>query len=116
ILTEALTAFSVFLVIAAFMAYEQRHGVLAAIPLGLSLGLAPLVKGTLIFLPVLTGVLILIRTIWKKDPNELKRLFGITVSAMLIVVPWTAYMRMRTGAVIVLATQGRPQLLADNTE
>jgi 4-amino-4-deoxy-L-arabinose transferase-like glycosyltransferase len=116
IMTECLTAFAVFLVLVSFMAHERRRNMLTAISLGLSLGFAPLVKGTLFFLPILIGAAILVRAVADRDPKAFKRLIVITAAATLLIAPWTAYVRLRTGAVVVLSTQGDYQLLADNTE
>jgi 4-amino-4-deoxy-L-arabinose transferase-like glycosyltransferase len=116
IMTECLTAFAVFLVLVSFMAHERRRNMLTAVSLGLSLGFAPLVKGTLFFLPVLIGAAILVRAAADRDAKAFKRLIVITTAATLLIGPWTAYVRLRTGAVVVLSTQGGSQLLADNTE
>jgi hypothetical protein len=84
--------------------------------LGVSLGFALLVKGSLIFLPILTGIVILISTVVNRDPGGLKRLLVIMASAILTVLPWSLYASAKSGALIVLSTQGGSQLLDDNNE
>lgn len=116
ILTESLAAFAVFLVLLAFMAYEQRKGVITAAALGISLGFALLVKGTLIFLPILTGSMILVGAIMNRDRNELERLLVITAAAILIVAPWSFYVNAKSERLVLLATQEGSQLLSDNNE
>ena len=116
ILTESLIAFAVFLVLVALMAYERRRRVITACMLGVSLGFALLVKGSLIFLPILTGIVILISTVVNRDPGGLKRLLVIMASAILTVLPWSLYASAKSGALIVLSTQGGSQLLDDNNE
>lgn len=116
IMTEALAAFAVFLVLLAFMAYEQRQGITAATALGGSLGFALLVKGTLIFLPLLTGSMILVNAIINRDRKELQRLLVVTVSAIFFVAPWSFYASAQSRSLVILATQGGSQLLSDNNE
>jgi len=116
ILTESLTAFAVFLVLVASMAYGRRQGLLAAAALGISLGFALLVKGTLIFLPILIVAAFLLSAIINGETGKLRRLFVMIVSMMVIVVPWCLYASIKARAPIVLATQSGFQLLSDNNE
>lgn len=116
ILTESLIAFTVFLVLVALIIYEERQKMVTACLLGFSLGFALLVKGSLIFLPILTFSVILTSTIINKNLGGLKRLLVIMVSTGIMVLPWSTYASVKSGELIFLSTQGNSQLLSDNTE
>lgn len=116
ILTETLITAAVFIVLIAFLVYERQRRTLPACFLGVSLGCALLVKGSLIFLPLLTWGVLLTLAVLHRDPGGLKRLLVIIVSTILTVLPWSVYASVKSGGVIVLSTQGGYQLLTDNNE
>ena len=116
ILTESLIAFSVFLILIAFIFYEKREDTLSACLLGISLGFALLVKGSLVFLPILTCGMILVSIIKKDDPVKWNSLFFIIVSTLLTVFPWSFYISSESGQFIFLSIQGSTQLLDGNNE
>ena len=116
ILTEPLIAFSVFLFVLAFMAFEARPRKLTAALLGISMGFALLVKGSLVFIPILAIGLLLIKAILHKNKKEWIRLLVVIVATYLTIFPWSSYASRISGQFILLSTQGGTQLLADNNE
>jgi hypothetical protein len=116
IMTEPLIAFAVYLVIVALIIYEGRQRIITACLLGCTLGFALLVKGTLIFLPILTFGLILTNIVIKKNLGGQKRLLVILISTILTVLPWSIYASTKSGDFIFLSTQSGSLLLADNNE
>jgi 4-amino-4-deoxy-L-arabinose transferase-like glycosyltransferase len=116
ILTESLIAFAVFSVLVALMVYDRRPRILSACMLGVSLGLALLVKGSLVFLPILACAVLLSGAVRHRDRRALKRLLVIMALTGLTVLPWSIYASAKSGEFIVLSTQGGAALLADNNE
>jgi 4-amino-4-deoxy-L-arabinose transferase-like glycosyltransferase len=116
ILTESLIAFSVFLILVAFILYEEQEETFTACLLGGFLGFALLVKGSLVFLPILTYGVVLISAIIKRDPGKLKLLFAMTISTAIVVLPWSIYASTKTGRFIFLSIQGSTAILDDNNE
>jgi 4-amino-4-deoxy-L-arabinose transferase-like glycosyltransferase len=116
ILTESLTAFAVFLVLVSLIIYERWESILTACVLGVSMGIGLLVKGSLIFLPILTWGVVLFRGITNRNSAEIKRLLVIMVSTVFMLLPWSLYASAKSNEFIFLSSQGAAQLLADNNE
>lgn len=116
ILTETLISFSVFLVLVTFLLYEKREETRTAIFLGIALGLALLVKGSLVFLPILTGGVLLVRALRQRNVEKLRLLLFVAGAAALTVSPWSVYASGAADETIILSVQGDTQLLDDNNE
>jgi 4-amino-4-deoxy-L-arabinose transferase-like glycosyltransferase len=116
LLTEPLISFVVFLILLAILVYEIRPRTLAAIILGVVIGLALLTKGSLLFIPILLVTLIFIRTMIKRDSKGMKRLLVLVASTLLTIMPWSLYSSIRKGEIIILSTQGSHVLLEMNNE
>jgi len=116
ILTECLVAFAVFLFLCVFIFYEKRRSLFSGCLLGLSMGFSLLVKGSLIFIPILTILWIAILFIKKRDIKILYHLLIIGVSTIIIVLPWTIFASVNSGKLTILSTQGPFLLLDDNNE
>ncbi|HEY3312284.1 MAG TPA: hypothetical protein VGK00_11650 [Anaerolineales bacterium] len=116
ILTEPLIAFSVFFFMLAFMLFEASPRKLTAFVLGLSMGFALLVKGSLVFIPILAIGLLLVKAILHKNKEEWIRLLVVIVATYVTIFPWSAYASRISGDFVLLSTQGTNQILADNNE
>lgn len=116
ILTESLITFSIFLMLIAFIFYEKQKGILSICLLGVSLGYALLVKGSLIFLPIFIWGIILVEAIKKNNPEKWRLFFLMVLTTLLTVFPWSLYASSESGQFIFLSIQGSTQILDDNNE
>jgi 4-amino-4-deoxy-L-arabinose transferase-like glycosyltransferase len=116
ILTEALTAFSLFLIVAGYVFFEKRNNSLSSVLLGVSLGFALLVKGVLIFIPLFIGVWLLYKFFRHREKRILKNLFLMIVSAVFTILPWSLYASLQSNSFVFLSTQGSGSLLDGNNE
>jgi 4-amino-4-deoxy-L-arabinose transferase-like glycosyltransferase len=116
ILTEALTAFSVFLFVVAFIVFERWTETMTAVILGISLGIALLVKGSLVFLPIFTCVFIFIRAIKGHDIAQWKLLLITAASIVVVILPWSIYASSNSGQFVILSMQGDTEILDGNNE
>jgi hypothetical protein len=112
--TESLTAIAVFGFIAAVLFYENRRSVYGSALLGVISGIALLVKGDLIFLPIITLAFLVFRA-WKKS-IPLSHAIVFAAMSIATVAPWSVYASRHTGQTVVLSTQGSGVLLDGNNE
>jgi 4-amino-4-deoxy-L-arabinose transferase-like glycosyltransferase len=116
ILTEALTAFSLFLIVAGYIFFEKRNSTVSAVLLGIALGFAVLVKAILIFIPLLAGIWLLYTFFRRREKRILKNMLVIIISALFTISPWSLYASMKSNSFILLSTQGGGSLLDGNNE
>jgi hypothetical protein len=116
IMTEPLISLAVFFVILALLFYEGQQRMTTAILLGFSFGFGLLVKGTLIFLPILTFCLMFLRIMIEKNLDGLKRLLVVIFATLLTFLPWSIYASVKSGGLIFLTTQGSYEILDANNE
>ena len=107
IMAEPLIAFSLLIWILAFIFWQKRPKAIRAIGLGAITGLCLLIKGTNIFLPLLTGVYL-----WRKKTGLTTFIFGL----VLTILPWSVYASTTSGKIIIISTQAETALLDNNNE
>ncbi len=91
IMTETLIIFMLSLVILTMIFFFKYKNTVYTILTGVIFGLALLVKGSMIFIPVFFGIALLIKIIKFKDYNLLLKLCLITSITFLTIMPWTIY-------------------------
>ena len=116
ILTEPLITFFIFLTIVAYIYFEIKGSITASIILGITLGIGLLVKGSLVFIPIL--LLLFLLNMYRKTRNKiLFRNMAIISSSMAIaILPWSVYASVTTGKMIALSTQTSEVILDSNNE
>lgn len=113
-MTESLIVATLFGVALVFQIFVERPSIPAACFLGLVAGMAALVKGSLIFIPVLIGALTLLQCL-RKQTGFLQ--LPIMASAMAFpILGWSSYATLIHGKGVFLSTQGDKVLLDGNNE
>ncbi len=112
--TEVLIIFVLFLFVLGFLLWERKKTLPRAVLLGVLCGVALLVKGDLVFVPLLV-LLYLGLQAWKKAiPARQAAVFAVV--CVLTVAPWSVYASRMSGELVVLSTQGNRVLLEGNNE
>jgi 4-amino-4-deoxy-L-arabinose transferase-like glycosyltransferase len=116
LLAEPLTAFSLFLIVIAYIFFEIRNDIYSSIILGFIMGLGLLVKGILLFIPVFLFAYF----VWKYyNLRTQKSMLNIVVifSAMVLsILPWSLYASFESHQIILLSTQGGENIMDCNNE
>jgi len=113
ILTEALIALSVFLVLVTWVIMNRNHRTTlpSAALFGLTLATAVLVKGSLSFLPPLFVGYIALQVL-RKGRYRLSVLTTTLLAFLLPVIAYSVYATHANGSFVLLSQQGRSVLLA----
>jgi len=106
ILTEVLIIFSLYSIIILWLCFAKYKNIVTATLLGISFGIMLLIKGSMIFIPLFAGIYFLYTAVAKKELKTLVHLALITISTLLIVLPWSIYASHKSGQTIFLSTQG----------
>jgi hypothetical protein len=116
ILTESLIVFAVFVLVLAHLRWSRARSTTSLALLGTTVGLALLVKGSLIFVPVLY----LGHLLWsgRRDAGRTLalRLLTFAGAVAVIVLPYSVAASITAGRVILVSTQGPALLLEGNNE
>ncbi|NNF36943.1 MAG: hypothetical protein HKN68_22765 [Saprospiraceae bacterium] len=116
IMTEALTAFALFAMMWAIAYYFKKQGVSSSIIMGAVIGVALLIKGALIFIPMILVLLMILEAIQSKSIKPTKAMVGMILGIALFVLPWSWYATDKRGEFTLLSTQGTELLLDSNNE
>lgn len=112
ILTEPLIAASLAVVVEAFQRWRRRPDLSGAAAVGAALALSLYVKSSNLFIPPLVALLL-----WRAAPGVRAASPAAALAAMLVLLaPYSAFATARTGALVVLSTQGPTSLLDNNNE
>ncbi|MBF0567648.1 MAG: glycosyltransferase family 39 protein [Nitrospirae bacterium] len=114
LLTEPLIMFSAFLCVLMFVLWEKRKSSAAAAALlGAVMGAGILVKGSLIFTPVLTFFyfLYLVRR-RRLGPVPL---LAFVLGVAFVIISWSAFASVKEGRAIFISTEGGQLLLETNS-
>jgi len=114
IMTETLLAFTLFLLIIAFIFWEKNKKPIRTFILGLITGLNLLVKASGIFIPLIAFIY-LWRLVMKKNISKLN-LVTFVLGVIIMVLPWSYYASKISGKIIILSTQAPNVLLDNNNE
>ncbi|MBL4578639.1 MAG: glycosyltransferase family 39 protein [Flavobacteriales bacterium] len=99
IMSESLIITALFLIIAAYINYDSKKNRLSSVVLGLALGAGLLVKGSLIFIPLL----LLLHMAWQyyksKEKKSLTNLAIVLLFSVIPVLPWTLFVNIRERSV-----------------
>ena len=112
--TECLIMFVLFLFAFTFSFYERKRTLARAALLGFVSGVALLVKGDLVFIPVIVILVLLYRS-WRKRGALIQAVVYGAMCAVTI-TPWSLYASRESGQFVVLSTQGSLVLLEGNNE
>ncbi|MCG6551958.1 MAG: glycosyltransferase family 39 protein [Candidatus Magnetominusculus sp. LBB02] len=113
LLTEPLIMFCAFLTVVMFIEWEKRKSASAAAALGIVMGAGILVKGSLVFTPLVAGLyfIYLIRRRLLRPAQFLAFALGVS----FIVLSWSVYASVKEGRPIFISTQGQQVLLDSNS-
>lgn len=113
ILTESLIIFWLCLISVVAILYGKQEKIIFSILLGICFGIGMLIKGSLIFIPILF-IVSRIHILYKK--NKYIQLILITVFTIAPVLPWSVYVSDKIGTFTLLSTQTEEVLLDGNNE
>lgn len=116
ILTEPLLTPSLAGVVVAYMAWRAGPGRLRAAAVGLALAVALGVKGSVLFLPPLTAVLMAVTEARAKFAERAAHAALALAVAAACVAPYSLFASGRVGRFVLLSTQGDLVLLDNNNE
>lgn len=114
--TENLTTFVVFFIVFTYALFEARRTVPRALLVGIALGAGLLGKASLLFIPLLLGIVLLLRWFRTKRRLDLLHLCVLTIACVIVVAPWSLYASMRSGKFVPLSTQTESILLDSHNE
>ncbi|MBF0516505.1 MAG: glycosyltransferase family 39 protein [Nitrospirae bacterium] len=113
LLTEPLIMFSAFVILLMFVLWERRKSAASSAALGAVMGAGILVKGSLIFTPVLTCVYFLY--LMKRKMLSASRLAAFVCGVAVVILSWSAFASITEGRLIFLSTEGGQLLLETNS-
>jgi len=117
LLTESLISFSIFLVVLAYIYFEMKNkSSRATIILGLACGTCLLVKGSLVFLPILISGYFGYLFYKNRDRVIIRRIALFLTAFALTVLPWSVYASVKSGELILISTQGKAVFMDTNNE
>jgi len=116
LLTESLVSFSVFLLVLAYINFDIRKSKWATALLGLSCGFCLLVKGSLLFLPILISAYFCYLFYRSRDKEIIRKTALFLGVFAVTVLPWSLYASIKSGSLILISTQGKAVLLDTNNE
>lgn len=116
ILTESLIVFVIFVMVLAHLRWTRTRSTTSLALLGSSVGLALLVKGSLLFVPLL----FLGHLLWSGRHDTVRvvarRGLAFAGAVAVVVLPYSLAASITAGQVILLSTQGSVLLLQGNNE
>ena len=115
LMTEPLIVLHLFLCFLAFHAARRNRSTARLVLWGLAAGVAPLVKGSMVFLPGLAFLLEVILWPRHRDRRWLPNLAFLAALGLPLVL-WSAYISRVEGRPVFLSTQGNSVLLEGNNE
>jgi hypothetical protein len=115
LMTEPLIVLHLFLCFLAFHAARRNRSTARLILWGLAAGVAPLVKGSMVFLPGLAFLLEVLLWPRHRDRRVLPNLAFLAALGLPLVL-WSAYISRVEGRPVFLSTQGNSVLLEGNNE
>ncbi|MBF0487921.1 MAG: hypothetical protein HQK98_07145 [Nitrospirae bacterium] len=113
ILTEPLIILSVFLIVLTFIYWEKKRTSAATAVLGVVMGAGILVKGSLMFTPVLTGFFLLY--LIKQKVLNPRQFVAFVLSVSLVIFSWSIFASVKEGRPVFISTQGEALLLDSNS-
>jgi 4-amino-4-deoxy-L-arabinose transferase-like glycosyltransferase len=116
ILTESVFSFFLFMVVCSWILFIEKRSGLSAILLGFLTGFAVLIKGSVIFLPLLVLITLVI---YGRKSRDKRLIWGgcvATTAAFLIVTPWSLYASSRAGKFVALSTETENIFLDSHNE
>lgn len=116
IMTEALTAFALFTMLWVIAYYFKKQSITSSIILGAVTGVALLIKGALIFIPMILVMVMILEAVQSKSLQPTKAVLGMILGIALFVLPWSWYATNKRGEFTLLSTQGTELLLDSNNE
>lgn len=115
IMTEGLITLLVFVTCCVYVNWEKRKSVVSALLLGAVLGVALLVKSSLIFVPLILLYIIYRRCLnWKVKARP--HIAAAFIGMVILVLPYSMYASIKSGRLVFLSTNGSAVLLRGNNE
>ena len=115
-MTEALTAFSLFAMIWAIGIFLKNKTNRNAVIMGVVIGISLLVKGTLIFIPMILVGILGIDAIRTKSIQPIKSIVATVIGMAIFIIPWSTYATIKQDKFTLLSNQGSELLLDSNNE
>lgn len=116
LLTEPLITFSLFLILIAYIYFDYKKNIISSIILGAAMGTGLLVKGSLIFVPILFLLYLFFRAYQGQNRRHLIHAALFISSLILTLAPWSTYASIKSGSFILLSTQGDILIKDSNNE
>ena len=113
IMSESLVIFTLFLMVASCIYCELRKTRKSEIILGLTFGIGLLVKGNLLFIPLLYFLFYLIRGNQNKESSGLKGFFIIAGFFLMPIIPWTLFVNIQNDLIKDKLKQVKEVVLSD---
>ena len=114
IMSESLVIFTLFLMVTSCIYCELRKTRKSAIILGLTFGIGLLVKGNLLFIPLLYFLYYLIRCNQDKESLGLKNFFIIVGFFLLPIIPWILFVNIQNNLIKDKLKQVKAVILSDD--
>lgn len=116
ILTEVVFAFSLYAICWCWILFWKRKNLVSACVLGASIGLALLIKGSIIFLPFIVITYFIFDFIRNREAKTLRLgVFSFFV-IFVVVFPWSIYASTKSTETVFLSTQTKYIIFDGNNE
>ena len=115
-MTEALTAFALFCTIWAITSFMNAKSIKTGFILGMVMGISLLIKGALIFIPLMLLVILMWDMIRNKSKQLTKSIPAILLGMAIFILPWSLYATSKLEKFTFLSTQSTELLLDSNNE
>jgi len=96
IMTESLIVFVIFLIIIAFIFYDNKKNILSSIILGLIFGIGILVKASLLLIPFLFVIYIWYIAFRQRDSKLFIKSIIIIFTCLFAILPWSIYSNIKS--------------------
>lgn len=116
IMTEPLILIFIFILALGWYFEYKRKDILGNLVFGIITGLALLVKGSFIFIPLIVLTIKLFESFKQKERKLLINSLVYLIFTALTIFPWSYYASSKSGKLIILSTQGEVVLLDTHNE
>ncbi len=116
LMTEAITAFAVWFIVAAYILYTYRTNIFTLCIFGFSFAFAWLVKGSLLFIPLIFFAVEFFRYFKTREKKLIRHLLIIGFSFAIFFAPWPLFIFAKTGEFHLQSTQSESLFLDTHNE
>lgn len=116
LMAETLTAFWIMVILFTSYAFLKGFSPVIGIVLGAIIGLGLLVKGAIIFIPILFIIYLLMKFIQEKDKEMVISVAALILGLVIVIAPWSYFATKKNGEFVLLSTMGGVLLLDTHNE